>query len=43
MEDLSNEADCEYFGEFLFDGIPSVVGKTAKMLSFGGSFRIDVE
>jgi hypothetical protein len=33
----------EYFGEFLLDGIPSVVGETAEVLSFRGSFRVDVE
>jgi hypothetical protein len=43
MEDFSDEAGREYFGEFLLDGVPSFVGKTAEMLSFGGSFRVDVE
>jgi hypothetical protein len=35
MEDFSDEAGR--------DGVPSVIGKTAEMLSLGGSFRIDVE
>jgi hypothetical protein len=43
MEVFSDEASREQFGEFLLDGVPSVVGKTAKMLSLGGSFGIDVE
>jgi hypothetical protein len=43
MEDFSNEASRELFGEFLLDGISSVVGETAEVLSFRGSFRVDVE
>jgi hypothetical protein len=43
MEDFSDEASREYFIEFLLDGIPSVVGETAKVLSFRGSFRVDVK
>jgi hypothetical protein len=31
------------FGDFLLDGISSVDGKTAEVLSFGGSIRVDVE
>jgi hypothetical protein len=43
MEDFFDEAGRESFGEFLLDGVPSVVGETAEVLSLGGSFRIDVE
>jgi hypothetical protein len=43
MEDFSDESDREKFGEFLLDGITSVVSETAEVLSFRGSFRIDVE
>jgi hypothetical protein len=43
MEDFSDEASSEYFSEFLLDGIPSVVGETTEVLSFRGSFRVDVE
>jgi hypothetical protein len=43
MEDFSDEASRELFGEFLLDGIPSVIDETAEVLSFWGSFRIDVE
>jgi hypothetical protein len=43
MEDFSDEAGREYFGEFLLDGIPSVVGEMAEVLSFRGSFGIDVK
>jgi hypothetical protein len=43
MEDFSDEADRESFGEFLLDGVPTVVGKMTEVLSFGGSFRVDVE
>jgi hypothetical protein len=43
MEDFSDEASREYFGELLLDGIPSVVGEMAEVLSFRGSFRVDVE
>jgi hypothetical protein len=43
MEDFSDEASHEEFGEFLLDGIPSVVGKTAEVLPLWGRFRIDVE
>jgi hypothetical protein len=43
MEDFSDEAGRELFGEFLLDGVPSFVGEMTKMLSFWGSFRVDVE
>jgi hypothetical protein len=43
MEDFSDEASRELFGEFLLDGIPSVVGEMAEVLSLWGSFRVDVE
>jgi hypothetical protein len=43
MEDFSDEASRELFGEFLLDGIPSVIDETAEVLSFQGSFRVDVE
>jgi hypothetical protein len=43
MEDFSDEASREKFGKFLLDGIPSVVGETTEVLSFRGSFRVDVE
>jgi hypothetical protein len=43
MEDFSDDASREYFGEFLLDGVPSVISETAEVLSLGGSFRIDVE
>jgi hypothetical protein len=43
MEDFSDEASHEQFGEFLLDGIPSVIGETAEVLSLGGGLRIDVE
>jgi hypothetical protein len=43
MEDFTDEAGRELFGEFLLDGIPSIVSKTAKVLSFGGSFRVNVK
>jgi hypothetical protein len=40
MEDFFDEAK---FGEFLLDGIPSVVGEAAEVLSLRGSFRVDVK
>jgi hypothetical protein len=43
MEDFSDEASREQFGEFLLDGVPSVIGKASEVLSLGGSLRIDVE
>jgi hypothetical protein len=43
MEDFTDEASCEKFGEFLLDGVPSIVGEAAEVVSLGGSFRIDVE
>jgi hypothetical protein len=43
MEDFSDEADREKWSEFLIDGVPLVVSKMVEMLSFGGSFRVDVE
>jgi hypothetical protein len=43
MEDFSDEASREQFGEFLLDGVPPVVGEAAEVLSLRGSFRIDVE
>jgi hypothetical protein len=43
MEDFSDEASREYFGELLLDGIPLVVGEMAEVLSFRGSFRVDIE
>jgi hypothetical protein len=43
MEDFSDEASREEFGEFFLDGVPSVVGEAAKVLSLRGSFRVDVE
>jgi hypothetical protein len=43
MEDFSDEASRELFGEFLLDGVPSVVGEAAEVLSLRGSFRVDVE
>jgi hypothetical protein len=43
MEDFSAEASREYIGEFLLDGISSVAGEAAEVLSLRGSFRIDVE
>jgi hypothetical protein len=43
MENFMNEAGREYFGEFLLDGIPLVVGEMTEVLSLGGSFRVDVE
>jgi hypothetical protein len=42
MEDFSDEANREQFGEFLLDGIPSVVGEAAEVLSLRGSLRVDV-
>jgi hypothetical protein len=43
MEDFSDEASREQFGEFLLDGIPSVIGEIAEVLSLRGSFRVDIE
>jgi hypothetical protein len=43
MEDFSDEASREWFGEFLLDGVPSVGGEAAEVLSLWGSFRVDVE
>jgi hypothetical protein len=37
MEDFSDEASREWFDEFLLDGIPSVVGEAAEVLSLRGS------
>jgi hypothetical protein len=38
MENFSNEASCEYLGEFLLDGVPPVVGKASEVLSLGVAF-----
>jgi hypothetical protein len=35
MEDFSDEASREQFGEFLIDGVPSVVGEAAECCRFG--------
>jgi hypothetical protein len=43
MEEFTDEASHEEFGEFLLDGVSSVVSEVAKMLSLGSSFRVDVE
>jgi hypothetical protein len=43
MEDFSDEASRKLFGEFLLDGISSVVGEAVEVLSFRSSFRVDVE
>jgi hypothetical protein len=43
MEDFSDEARHEEFGEFLLDGIPPVICEMTEVLSLRGSFRIDVE
>jgi hypothetical protein len=43
MEDFSDEASREEFGEFFLDGISSVVGEAAEVLSRQSSFRVDVE
>jgi hypothetical protein len=39
IEDFSDEVG----HDLLLDGVSSFIGKTAEMLSFRGSFRVDVE
>jgi hypothetical protein len=39
MEDFVDEASREWFGEFLLDGVPSVVGEAAEVLLLRGRFR----